>query len=37
MVARYEQESALFRVENLRKDELIDKNQKGLGTVLSQI
>ncbi len=37
MVARYEQETALFRVENLRKDEVIEKGQKGLGTVLNQI
>lgn len=37
MVARYEQETALFRVENLRKDEVIEKTQKSQGTMLCQI
>lgn len=37
MVARYEQETALFRVENLRKDEVIEKIQKSQGTMLCQI
>jgi hypothetical protein len=35
IVSRYEQESALFRVENLRKDEMIEKNHKVLRDILA--